>query len=369
MKKRVLMVSCEGLGNGGVQAIMMGLVRNMSRECIFDMLLFTSEVRYYDEEFLSYGGKIFRIPHYEGISPLLRKCDVLLRDIYIYKQLKKILATHDKYDVIHCNKQYESAPILKAAALYDIPVRICHTHIVSQEGNFILNWINKKRSSIIARYATHSIGCSEEACMSFFSDKKSCFVVPNFYDDKKFLFKELCDGKERIVLTQVGALNDNKNQLFSILVLKQLIEIGENVTLNIIGFDNQNGYKEDLIGTIRELGINNNVAFYSGDTYIPDVLGETNVFLMPSKHEGFGIALIEAQAVGVRCVTSSSVPKSTNCGGVAYLGINDVDSPRIWAEYICKMKNTTGLGHEMFDTSKYKLSEVIRQYKKIYNIE
>lgn len=63
MKKRVLMVSCEGLGNGGVQAIMMGIVRNLYTECHFDMLLFTSEKRYYDDEFLKYGGKIFRVPN------------------------------------------------------------------------------------------------------------------------------------------------------------------------------------------------------------------------------------------------------------------------------------------------------------------
>ena len=46
MKKRVLLVSCEGLGNGGVQAIMMGIVRKLSDDFHFDMLLFTSEKRY-----------------------------------------------------------------------------------------------------------------------------------------------------------------------------------------------------------------------------------------------------------------------------------------------------------------------------------
>ena len=42
------MISCEGLGNGGVQAVMMGIVRNLSDEFLFDMLLFTSEKRFYD---------------------------------------------------------------------------------------------------------------------------------------------------------------------------------------------------------------------------------------------------------------------------------------------------------------------------------
>ena len=58
------MVSCEGLGNGGVQAVMMNIIRNMHKEYLFDMLLFTSEKRHYDDEFLTYGGKIYRIPRY-----------------------------------------------------------------------------------------------------------------------------------------------------------------------------------------------------------------------------------------------------------------------------------------------------------------
>ena len=49
--KRVLMVSCEGLGNGGVQAVIMSIVRNLKNKYIFDILLFTDERRFYDNEF------------------------------------------------------------------------------------------------------------------------------------------------------------------------------------------------------------------------------------------------------------------------------------------------------------------------------
>ena len=363
------MVSCEGLGNGGVQAIMMGIVRSLSCECHFDMLLFTSEIRYYDDEFLGYGGNIFRIPHYEGTSILLRKFDVLFRDIYIYHKLNKLLATQEKYDVIHCHNQYESAPILKSAAKYNIPVRICHTHIVSLKGHFILNWMNNIRRYVIEKYATHCIGCSKEACTTFFSKRKRYDVVPNFYDDKKFSYSRLCNDQEKIVLTQVGLLNENKNQLFSIQVLKALIERGEDAILNIIGFEGQDGYKEYLTRQIRICGIGDRVFFYPGDIFIPDVLRSTTTFLMPSKHEGFGIALIEAQAVGVRCIASWAVPRSTNCGDVIYLRIDDDNSPQIWADEIRKVKQTKGLCHNMYNTSRYKLSEVTLQYKKIYDIE
>ena len=71
--KRILLVSCEGLGNGGVQAVIMSIVRNLHKEYLFDILLFTSEKRYYDEEFLTYGGQIFRIPRYEGKNQFRKK--------------------------------------------------------------------------------------------------------------------------------------------------------------------------------------------------------------------------------------------------------------------------------------------------------
>ena len=136
--KRVLLVSCGGLGNGGVQAIMMGIVRHLSKQYIFDALLFTSEKRFYDDEFLSYGGKIHRIPHYEGNCPILRKVDTYLRDFFIYQKCIKIFK-QEKYDIIHCNKEFESAPILKAAQHIGIPLRICHSHVINQECNPLFN--------------------------------------------------------------------------------------------------------------------------------------------------------------------------------------------------------------------------------------
>ena len=41
--KKVLLVSCEGLGKGGVQSVMMTIVRNLYRDYVFDALLFTDE--------------------------------------------------------------------------------------------------------------------------------------------------------------------------------------------------------------------------------------------------------------------------------------------------------------------------------------
>lgn len=136
------MVSCEGLGNGGVQAIMMGIVRNLYTECHFDMLLFTSEKRYYDDEFLKYGGKIFRVPKYEGGNCLLHRADYYVRDFYTYREVNKILKNEPPYDVIHCNREYENAPLLMLASKYNVSVRISQAHIIHGKTNVICTLLN-----------------------------------------------------------------------------------------------------------------------------------------------------------------------------------------------------------------------------------
>ena len=138
MKKRVLLVSAEGLGNGGVPVVIMNTVRNLKEEYTFDIVLFTSERRLYDDEFESYGGRIFRIPFYDGKSAIRRRVDYYIRGRYIYKALLKLLRSGSPYDVIDCNNHYESALCLKAAQKCGIPVRITRGHIDSAKRNAFL---------------------------------------------------------------------------------------------------------------------------------------------------------------------------------------------------------------------------------------
>jgi len=41
--KKILEVSCNGLTNGGVQQVIMSIVRNLYKEYHFDILVFTKE--------------------------------------------------------------------------------------------------------------------------------------------------------------------------------------------------------------------------------------------------------------------------------------------------------------------------------------
>lgn len=367
MKKRVLMVSCEGLGNGGVQAIMMGIVRNLYTECHFDMLLFTSEKRYYDDEFLKYGGKIFRVPKYEGGNCLLHRADYYVRDFYTYREVNKILKNEPPYDVIHCNREYENAPLLMLASKYNVSVRISQAHIIHGKTNVICTLLNKFRTRLIRTYATKLIGCSYEACCSLYSERAIFTVLNNFYDDNRFDIGLFTPANiSGLTIVQVGAISDIKNQIYSVEVLAYIRSVGIPARLKIIGFDMNVSYRKLLEEKIESIGLREYVDFLPGNTNIPLELNKSNCFIMPSLHEGFGIAIIEAQSMSLKCFASTNIPLTTNCGNVTYLKLTD--GPAKWGDAISQWYQKTKGEKKACDTEKFKCSYVINKIKELYKI-
>ena len=174
------------------------------------------------------------------------------------------------------------------------------------------------------------IACSENAGIYFFgnsiikSDKFA--VLKNSFDYNKYRFDEsirntLKDNfnfKGKHVLGFVGRLSPEKNIPFCIDVLSKL-DLSKFI-LAIVG----NGLEEKkIIKYCKEKGLNNNVVFLGKQDCINELLNAFDFFILPSFYEGFGIALIEAQANGLYCVASETIPKETDVTGrVKYLNVN-----------------------------------------------
>lgn len=358
------MVSCEGLGNGGVQAVIMNVVRNLNDVYTFDALLFTNEKRHYDDEFLSYGGKIYRIPRYSGVNRLRKKLDYYIRGHHLYKRVLKLLRENGPFDVIHCHDEFESAPIIKAAKVAGVPVRIVHTHVISQNENFLANSLNNYRRKVIDKYATVKIGCSFAACESFYKNPQSAFVVNNPFNNHRFDPKSyLVSGEKDFQLIQIGSYSPNKNQLFSIKIVECIKRKYPDVKLLLVGFSNQD-YQGLLYKEINEKNLLRNVIILPSDADTPKLLSQSAGFLFPSLHEGFGIVLIEAQAMGTRCYASANVPQTTNCGGVKYLALED--GAEKWADIIIQDYEQTHGVHSEYNISDFTIEKVIEKYRCLY---
>ena len=364
--KRVLIVADNGLGRAGVPAVIMTVIRGLKNECQFDLVLFTKEERHYDAEVLSYGCRLYRIPGYEGSNSLLRRLNYYFRGGLLYCKIRKIIKESGTYDVIHCHKICEGVMCLKAAMEQGIPVRIMHNHIneINVGKNPLRNWLNRRYLKLIHKYATHKVACSPSAGESAFGKDKSAVAIYNAYDEKRFDPGKYSRTERPLNLIQIGSYSENKNQLFSLEILAALRNRGEDAKLHFVGFGT---YRQKVEERTAKLGLAEHVYFHEADADTPELLSRSAACLFPSQKEGFGIVLLEAQTMGVRCYVSDTVPKDADAGGCCFLPLSD--GAVRWAEKIlADYEQYKGMPGD-FDCSAFTTESIMECYRKIYRGE
>ena len=158
-------------------------------------------------------------------------------------------------------------------------------------------------SRVIDQYIGISSDCYQSIINIINPLKTKCInngvsIEPSVYLDNSF------KKNEELKLIYVGRLDVNKNVHSLIDVLSEVLKSGlSNWTLNIVGegpkFDElkQQIIRLDLGGYIKMLGARSDV---------PSLLRGSDIFLFPSKVEGFSIALIEALFSNVVIVSSDA---------------------------------------------------------------
>lgn len=362
-RKNILMVANNNLNKGGVQSVIMSIVRNLSRDYRFDIIVFGQTEAYYEKEFQNYGGQIYRCYKYEKSNRVLRRLDMYFREHRYYHFAKSIISKKN-YQVIHCNNNYEAAPFLKAAKEYGISIRIVHTHVIMGKADILTSMLRKHYFKQILKYATNMIGCSEKACDSMFGKNVNSMVVHNAFDGNRFDVHSFEQKDFRaICILQIGNYSELKNQLFTINVVAEIKKEFPDVMCKLVGFD-VDGYENILKDKIVEMGLQNNIRLLPSDSDTPFLLSEATALVQPSKTEAFGIVLIEAQAMGVLCYASTAVPNLINCGGVTFLSLNE--RPEIWAQKIIYDYRATKGKHFDFDVSQFSETIIMEKYREIY---
>lgn len=173
----------------------------------------------------------------------------------------------------------------------------------------VLNFIGKK---IIIAFNYTRFAISNDAAAWLFG-KNSYKLIKNGVDLERFKFSEelrnlkrteLTIPRESIVYGQVGRFDDNKNQKKSVRLFYELHKINPNSFLILVG----DGKKRKSIQClVKKLKINEYVKFLGIRSDIPEILFAMDVFIFPSHFEGFGFALIEAQATGLVTYYSDSI--------------------------------------------------------------
>jgi glycosyltransferase involved in cell wall biosynthesis len=140
-------------------------------------------------------------------------------------------------------------------------------------------------------------------------------VLKNSIDIYKFKFslearktvrKSLKIQDDFIVLGHVGMFNEQKNHHKILMVFKAFLSKCPNSRLLLVG---DGVLMDEISKEIEKINIGKSVIMTGVRTDIPRLLSAMDIFIFPSKWEGLGLAVIEAQASGLPCLLSDRIPR------------------------------------------------------------
>lgn len=361
---KVMHVAYNSLGIGGIQSVIMAIGRSL-KDVSFDVLVFSDEKKHHDAEFLSWGGWIYRIVKPGGKSKTWNNAVFYYRQI---RQTYKYLRMGGPYDAIHCHNAFDIGFTNFAAWLAGVPVRIAHAHGIGADTRIsaLMNYYYCFGRLMIRLFSNRYVGCSSAAADFMFGrNNKRAEVIFNGIEQTEFRNEGRAEGAvSPRKLLHIGKFCYAKNQEFLLEMLLELRQSGEAFTLTMVGA----GADEVKIRRkIEELHLSDIVNILPPDSDIPGILKQSGLFIFPSRHEGLGIVLVEAQIAGLSCIVSDRVPREVDLGLCRFLSLGK--GPQYWAEFVRRsIKNRTlPISIDEEKVGAFDIRKTSRRYFKIYS--
>ncbi|HEY4324602.1 MAG TPA: N-acetyl-alpha-D-glucosaminyl L-malate synthase BshA [Mucilaginibacter sp.] len=270
--------------------------------------LFSENLFYHEVSVSNYP--LFDFPPYE-LALASRLVDVV--------RFEKLDVLHVHYAIPHASAAFMAKQILLTYGIYIPVVTTLHgtdITLVGKDRTFkpvVTFSINK--SDGVTAVSQHLRSDTYE----FFEIENDIRVIPNFIDLKRFNLKAkdhfkkaIAPAGERIVVHTSNFRKVKRTQdvikIFAKLVKKipaKLLMVGDG------------GERSQCEQLSRDLGVNDDVRFLGKQDAIEEILSVSDLFLMPSQSESFGLAALEAMACKVPVVSS-------NAGGLPELNVDGV---------------------------------------------
>jgi len=293
------------LDPGGTEVMIMNLYRYIDRTKVqFDFIIHMQEQCYFKTEIEQLGGHVYHVPRFYGFNIIQYR-----------KAWKEFFALHRDYKAVHGHVGSSAAIYLKIAKQLHITT-IAHSHGAKAAPNF-KGFIYSLFAYPTRYIADRFFGCSYVAGTYRYGKKivnSSRFsVIKNAIEVERFNFEEHIRDKVRVnlgvtnkfVVGHVGRFDPLKNHPFLLKIFKEVLTLHPDSLLLLVGDGPERAKIEK---EIIALGLQEAVLLLGTRLDVPELLQAMDVFVFPSISEGLGIGLIEAQATGLPCITSTVVP-------------------------------------------------------------
>ncbi|RKI40097.1 glycosyltransferase family 1 protein [bacterium D16-51] len=362
--KRLLCI-VGGMNAGGAETYLMKLLRQLDRENYhIDFCVMICGEGYYDKEIKELGGKIFHVP------PKTRN------PVKSFWAIRKIVQDGQYKSVLRISQNSLSCMELYAAKLGGAK-KLCFRSSNSDTcGNFwayLIHVVFKPWLNVIANV---KIAPSTEAGVFMFGKRQvkrnRVFFLRNAIDLKEFTYNKAVREKYRAelgirgkyVIGHVGRFARQKNHSFLLDVFSEVHKRNRNAALILVG---DGELQKEIKEKVSCLRLENSVIFLGVRKDIAELMNAMDLFLLPSLYEGMPNALIEAQAVGLPCISSSNITREANITGmVRYISL---EKPEKWIrDIVCRMEQGSISRKSMEDQYKehgYDIESACRIFEKL----
>ena len=199
-------------------------------------------------------------------------------------------------------------------------------------------------------------------------------VIPNFIDLQKIKFRDVpCEkiqiaAEDELIITHISNFRPLK-RILDILKIFKIIKDGLNVKLLMVGDGPE---KERAIHYCKVNQIEKDVLFVGKSNEIDNILCFSDLFLLPSEKESFGLAALEAMANGVPVVCSDigGLPEVIENGISGFLcPVGDINVMAEKVNYLLSDKERLKLfkSQAYQSSKKFDIKKIISKYESVYN--
>jgi len=288
-------------------------------------------------------------------------------------KLHKIEVLHVHYAIPHAYAAYMAKKMLQEEGIYVPIVTTLHGTDITLVGSHPF-YKPAVTFSINKSDAVTSVSQSlKDDTLRLFDIKKDINVVPNFIDLGKY-DNNFTDCQRAMMATDDEKIITHISNFREVKQIPDVIKIFYNIQKEIpakLMMVGEGPEREPAERLCKKLGISDKVVFFGNSNEIDKILCFSDLFLLPSLTESFGLSALEAMASGVPVISSNTggIPEVNEHGTSGYLSeINDVEDMSKNALHI--LTDNSRLAqfkiNAKLTSKKFGIHEIVPQYEALY---
>jgi glycosyltransferase involved in cell wall biosynthesis len=368
MAREVLHV-VGSMKRGGAETWLMHVLRRMDRDRVrFTFCALDERPGSLETEVRALRGRVVVCPLRQGWPRFARQFRDLLRSL--------------RPDVLHSHVMFSTGYLARIARDAGVPVRIAHAHS-TQDGRSpswrrgAYRWLMRR---CIRAYCTHGIGCSRQASDFVFSPQWPGWpgfrVIPCGVDTAAFggnarrdsMRERLGIGPGAVIVGHVGNFRYPKNHAFAVRVGHALLRRGADVQMVFVG---DGPLRAETEAAAAQTGHPERFTFAGERSDVAAIMESLfDLLLFPSRYEGLGLVVLEAQCAGIPSLVSDVVPAEATVIPPLVRRESLDAPPDAWADQALEMlkgpRYDRGRALATVRGSRFDIAENVRQLTDLY---